>query len=188
MRAVLKRHDSRPSGVEIVCLEGVKRLDVVLRSLASDPEWQNLLSVTILVDADNQPRGRWEEVWDTLGRIIKLPDQIVAQGKRVGTVEDGTIRYGVFLAPSQDRPGRIEDLVLETIDPDIRTCISRLWDCAHAHARASHPSAKAEVAILIALRDDQGLGLGTAFERGLIDVGHAAFEPLRQFVDAQLAP
>lgn len=187
VNALLRRQKTSPTTSLVGCLKGIQRLHDVLRALVTEPEWADLHSVTILLDADDNPQGRLSNTWDALGEIVGITEQSVAAGKQRGWTLSGGTRYALWLNPGKSRRGTIEDLVLDTLDPKARDCIATLWHCATGHAKAREPSPKAEVAVWLALRADLGLGLGTAFERGLIDLDHRAFEPLRQLIDEQLS-
>lgn len=167
----------------ILCAEGVERIPQLIKRLVQPPAMGDLRSVTVVADADSDPSSRRKRIWDAL----PMSDSACASGKVEGSTVDGSPRYAVWLSPDNSRCGRIEDLVLETIDPTIVEEIRNLWRSLAGLAKDPSPSSKALVAIWITLRENAGVGLGTAFERGLIDLDHRAFEPLRQLIDEQLS-
>lgn len=179
----MKMLDHRCLGDEVVvvCAEGVKNISVLIKRLVQPPG--GLRSVTVVADADQNPARRREEMWDSL----PIADTARASGKANGSAVADSIRYAVWLSPDNSRCGRIEDLVLDTIHPDIVKKICRLWRCKSRRTKNAEPSAKAIVAIWIAWDQNAGVGLRTAFERGLIDLKHPAFAPLRKLVDEQLS-
>lgn len=185
---VLLRNSTCPaSQISIKCLEGINNLDLALRQLVSEPEWQMLHSVTIVLDADDDPQKRLEDVWQRLKTQLSCSTLEIAHAKQKGIILYRGTRYAVWLNPGPGQPGKIEDLVLKTVDPDCVAYIQRIWRKTSPRDCVGPPSAKALVAVWIACRANKGLGLGTAFERGLIDVGHDAFEPLTNLIRDQLA-
>jgi hypothetical protein len=139
-----------------------------------------------LLDADADPDGRRDGVWNALVELAEVPAASAETGKARGWLVHRGTRYAVWLSPGCGRSGRIEDLVSVTIDRKTRRQIRELWRRSSV-AKARKPSSKAVVAVWIALRDDQGLGLGSAFEKGLVELDHPAFGPLRRVIDEQLA-
>lgn len=167
----------------ILCAEGVERIPQLIKRLVQPPAMGDLRSVTVVADADSDPSSRRKRIWDAL----PMSDSACASGKVEGSTVAGSPRYAVWLSPDNSRCGRIEDLVLETIDPSIVDEIRHFWRRVGHRNKDANPSSKAIVAIWIALCANEGFGLGTAFERGLIDLDHRAFEPLRQVIDQQLS-
>lgn len=88
----------------------------------------------------------------------------------------GDFPIGVFLSPGRQRPGRIEVMVLEEFGSrPITTCINSLVACVRNRSGGAVTlSEKARThAYLAAL--NQAAGLGTAFQKGLMDLNHAAY-------------
>jgi hypothetical protein len=186
VRAILRRDGHDKSATQIRCLKGVTNLKSVLRTLVSEPEWHELGSVTVVVDADDDPEARSTSVWNALGTECRLPDAEVDRGKKDGYVVSGSIRYAVWLSPGDGSHGTIEDMVVATIEHDVRDRIMAFWKQGQKDPNEAEPTAKAIVAIWLALKTNKGIGLRTAFERALIDLDHPAFEPLRELIRTQL--
>ncbi len=96
----LARYQS--SDVHIACLQGIDGLGAALRSLMSEPEWQSLHAVTIILDSDYNPKDRWNSIWDTLGSLLASFGSSSAEtkpftraGKRNGWAIHNGIRYAV---------------------------------------------------------------------------------------------
>lgn len=166
-----------------VCVHGIKKIQAETRRLLRKPEAAALRSVTIVGDADADPRPALDRLWGA----FELQPAEFRKARQQGFLVKGDCRYAVWVSPGSGRPGALEDLVLDTLDDKTRSCIDELWRCAGGNARKATPSSKAAVAVWVALRDDRGLGLGTAFERGLVDLAHSAFKPLRSLLHDQLA-
>ncbi|MCS6780152.1 MAG: hypothetical protein NZ555_10680 [Geminicoccaceae bacterium] len=167
----------------ITCVKGVERIGPLVKRLVQPPAKNDLASVTVVADADNDPRARLDQIWGA----FPIDEDSRAYGEKEGSVVVGATRYAAWLSPGCGKSGRIEDLVLGTVDPKTRNCVRELWRCATGAKKKKSPSSKAEVAIVIALRADEGLGLGSAFEKGLVHLDHRAFDPLRILLREQLA-
>lgn len=185
VNALISREKLDPKSVFIYCVEGLTNFPDALRSLVSEREWRALSSVTILVDADEDPSARSQSIWDTLQHHAGLDRGRVEQAKRRGWLVDKGIRYALRVSPGGGGAGRIEDLVLRTIDREARRQIRELWRRSSV-AKAREPSSKAEVAVVIALRTDQSLGLESAFEKGVFDLRDEAFGPMCALIRDQL--
>ncbi|MCS6781387.1 MAG: hypothetical protein NZ555_16985, partial [Geminicoccaceae bacterium] len=153
---MIRREGYDCSKIEIVCVQGVNNLSHVLRALVTEPEWTKLLSATVILDADDDPKGRSDSIRDAFRDRAGLSPRAAREGKQKGFVAENGIRYAAWLAPGNGRRGQIEDLVCETIDQRVREHICDLWRSVHGD-EGERPSSKAEVAIFIALCANRGL-------------------------------
>lgn len=99
------------------CISEKGGIDKLLESIASELQVEGRRAVGIVVDADEDPAGRWESVGDQLREVgIEIP-----QGPRPGGIcIDGSSRLprvGVWLMPDNVAPGELEDFI-ETMLPD----------------------------------------------------------------------
>ncbi len=70
--------------------------------------------IGILVDADDNPAGRWDSIRDQLGRAdIQVEGSSFSQG----LIVEQTPKVGVWLMPDNESGGELEDFVIEMI-PD----------------------------------------------------------------------
>lgn len=184
----LGRANANAQQVAIFCFRGVKNFyRGMIAALSPEQEWAQLISVTAVADADGSPTGRSDQIWDAFERagIVTRPQANV--GKRSGRVVTASgLSVAVWLSPGRRKAGAIEDMVIDTIGSDLCNRIAYFWRKNHTGSGAKGPSAKAKVAIWLALKANEGMGLGTAFMKGLIDLDHAVFRSLRQLVEAQL--
>jgi hypothetical protein len=167
----------------IVCAKSSDNIRPLIRRLLTFPEAREIVSIAIFGDADSNFTRSRDKFWGAFGIDGARRDV----GKRNGFLEEGNKRYAVWISPNNKGPGTIENMVLDTFDRKTRKCIADLWQCTGGSGAVQGPSAKAEVAVWIALRNDAGAGLRTAFEKGLIDLDHQAFARLCSLVKAQLA-
>ncbi len=73
------------------------------------------VALGILVDANDDPDARWDEVKSRLKRYgCDLP----RAAARTGTIVDGSPRVGVWLMPDNESSGELEDFIEQLIPPE----------------------------------------------------------------------
>ncbi|MCS6877431.1 MAG: hypothetical protein NZP72_03925 [Geminicoccaceae bacterium] len=172
----------------IVCAGGVDKIRPLLKRLRTRPNAKGLKSITIVADADDKVKGRRAEIWKALG----VDDDVASKIAPDEVLVVHGVQCAVWLSPDNESNGRIEDMVMKTLESRIINCVEEVWERARSiradlGARSSL-SSKAKVAVWLALVENQGIGLPTAFEKGLVDLSHPVFEPLRVLLGAQIDP
>ena len=70
--------------------------------------------VGILVDADDNPAGRWDSIKNQLGRAGAEVEELAFSQ---GLIVKQTPKVGVWLMPDNEQPGELEDFVIQMV-PD----------------------------------------------------------------------
>ena len=126
--------------------------------------------IGILVDADDHPGRRWQQVTDRLKEAgISPPAEPISPG----TIMEGNPRVGVWMMPDNQRPGELEDFIAAMIphgDP--------VWPLSEAYIDGIPQSARkfadgktmrAKVHAWLATREAPR-PMGTAIRAGDLDV------------------
>jgi hypothetical protein len=136
-----------------------------------------LQRMAIIADADVDPAARWASIRDSLTRAgVSAPREIPTRGLVISTPNKPIV--GIWLMPDNDRPGYIEHLLADMIDPT-----DRLW--AHASACVDQlktieqrfpltDTRKAEIHTWLAWQEQPGARLSEAVVRRYVDTNCAA--------------
>lgn len=155
------------------CISEKGGIDRLLESIASEVQVEGRRAVGIVVDADEDPAGRWESVADQLREVgIEIPE-----GPRPGGVciEGGSRlpRVGVWLMPDNTATGELEDFI-ETMLPDT----DPVWPSSRAYIDGIKPAhrkfkerkaLRAKVYAWLATRKQPGR-MGAAIKEGDLEI------------------
>ncbi len=164
----------RLQGVQVVSTEGKAKLRAMLKAITETAP-SDLLSVTVVRDADDDPDAAFQSVQDALraaGLAVPAAPSLSA-GERP--------RVTVVILPEPGSPGALEDLCLAAIgrDPAV-PCMDGFFRCLGEQS-LPHPRSmsKARVHAFLASREEPGLRLGEAAEKGYWPWDDEVFNPLR---------
>ena len=126
--------------------------------------------VGILADADDNPAGRWESIMDRLGIVgIEVENSSFPQG----LIVEQTPKVGVWIMPDNERPGELEDFVIEMIpDGDV------VWPRSQSYIDGIHEGdrpftegkeQRAQLYAWLATREEPRL-MGTAIKTHDLDI------------------
>jgi hypothetical protein len=92
---------------DVIDLEGI---DNLMEDLLVRPKQADISRLDIVLDADTDSRGRWQQVQDKLTKFgYQLPDSPNSLGTIVAAKEMPQV--GVWLMPNNQDPGMIEDFI-----------------------------------------------------------------------------
>lgn len=120
----------------------------------------------IVVDANTQPAGRWEQVRVRLKSVgFELPQLPNAGGTIVQGLRPGS-QLGVWLMPDNRMPGMLEDFLAKLV-PDNDPCWTYAQQATEEAKRQGAPftenvKVKAVIHTWLAWQDEPGLPFGTA--------------------------
>jgi hypothetical protein len=161
--------------IQIYESEGKSRLREKLAALAGAPGCADLLSIIVVRDADDDPTAAFQSVRDALAAAgLPAPSEpMAAAGERP--------RVTVVIMPEPDLPGALEDACLKAVgqDPAV-SCVERFFQCL-GEQRLPRPRSmsKARVQAFLASREEPGLRLGEAAEKGYWPWDENVFNPLK---------
>lgn len=158
-----------------------------IEPLLDSIEWQvkapGLRSLGILVDANDDPEGRWKAV---TGRLRRAGAEPPGAPELSGAVIEGTPRIpriGVWMMPDNSSPGQLEDFIAAMIpdgDPIWPRSRSYVDDIPETHRKFKPPKTlRAQVHAWLAAREDPRQ-IGQAITAGDLDVDA---EVCRRFAD-----
>ena len=96
-----------------------------LLGLRTSPDWKKLRVLGVIVDADDAPHARFEELRVHLAAVGCAVQEPFA-------VSEGTPKSAIFLLPRKGQPGTLEHLIVEAIsasDPQLVQCVDNFAQC-----------------------------------------------------------
>jgi hypothetical protein len=168
--------------IQVESFGGKPKLKDYLRGLKVRTGFSGLTRLGLVLDADEDPQAALRQIQDAL-LATALPALIPSSSQ--GTA--GVLRTYALILPSSTERGMLEDLCLAALAEDpVLGCVDSYFDCVRK-TRPPLPRhlSKARLKTWLASREPPDLqSLGIAAEKGWFDWNHAAFTPLRQFVQA----
>ena len=172
------------SDIQIQPSGGKTKLSANLKALRNMPEFNEVVSLGIVRDADTDPSGAFQSVHDALGRAqLPMPSASLLPA---GT----NPRVVVLILPAGDRTGALEDLCLEAVAGDpAMPCVKGFFDCLKEKSLClPRDLEKAKVQAFLASRKEEGLRLGEAAEKGYWPWGSPAFDQIKEFLQLVVKP
>jgi hypothetical protein len=161
--------------IQVYETEGKSRLREKLAALAGAPGSADLLSVTVVRDADDDPNAAFQSVHDALAAAaLPAPEHpLVPTGERP--------RVTVAIMPEPGARGSLEDLCLKAVTGDASfPCVEQFFRClGEQRLPLPRSMAKARVQAFLASREEAGLRLGEAAEKGYWPWDNEAFNALK---------
>lgn len=100
---------------------------------------------------------------------------------RPGEWTRGRVRTGVFILPDNSGPGMLETLLCRTLEPDMKRCIEKFFECAEVSPEGARQD-KRRARAFLATRDHPHPSVGVAASKGYWNLEHRLLEPLRAFL------
>jgi len=162
--------------IQILPIGGKTKLCENLRALTISPGFANAASITIVRDADDNPKGAFQSVQDAL-KSAGLPSPEKAFERY-----EQEPRVMVMILPEEGKTGALEDLCLNSVANDtIIYCVEKHFSCLKEQ-KISLPQnpAKAKVQVFLGSKEKSGKRLGEAAQAGYWPMDSDAFAQIRK--------
>ncbi len=167
--------------VQVLSCGGVGNLSDIAKTLVDQSGFALVKALVLTRDADDNPRGAKQS--------IEAFAEAIREQARAKPPPICNVRVETFVMPGNDKPGALEDLVLESLSTGtLDSCIDSFFRCRdgltpalpdHTHAERS----KAKVRAWLAAQKPPDLLLGIAAQKGWIDWSSPAFNELQTFLN-----
>ena len=162
--------------IQVLPIGGKTKLRENLKVLAISPGFSDATSLTIVRDADDNPKGAFQSIQDAL-RSADLPSptkpfELCGQEPQVMAM----------ILPEERKTGALEDLCLNSVADDaIIYCVEKHFSCL-AEQKISLPQnpAKAKVQVFLGSKEKSGKRLGEAAQAGYWPMDSDAFAQIRK--------
>ena len=172
--------------IQIIKMEGITNLRARLKVLVRDSGFQDLRTLGIARDADDDARRAFQSVRDALADI---PSFGTALPTRAGVRSGSSPTTAVFIAPDNEDPGNLETMLNRTRAGDmIDGCIDEYFECLSKRAgfdRLGSRRDKARAHARIATSSNPARSVGHSVRAsGLWDLDHESLEPVKAFLSS----
>lgn len=181
VRELLKARSLPP--VQVRPYGGVDNLRRFLAGLVRTPDFENVTSLGVLRDADQDAAAAFRSVQGALKengieppREPGLPEDHEAHGR--------TRRVGVLVVPEAG-PGMLENVLCQTFaDQPVGACVEDFVSCLVGSGIDLRNEAKTRVHAYLSTRERPGASTGVAAAQGAWDLHHSALDLIADFVRA----
>jgi hypothetical protein len=164
--------------IQIEAYEGKNKLPNYLAALVLRPGFNNLVSLGVTQDADNNAQGGFDSVSNALRRIA------LAAPSTHAAIETGNPQVGIFILPDGHNQGMLEDLCLGSLTshPSM-PCLDDYFKCIERQTgRLPNNLSKARIHAWLSTQDRPDLPLGLAAEKGYINWSDSVFDSFKRFL------
>lgn len=165
--------------IQIQDYEGKDNLEDFLLGLRDTGDFNTVVSIGVVRDADNDPSAAFNSVRSAL-RDVEL--YLPSQPEKFGGANP---RIGVLILPNANECGMLETLCLQSVsnDPAIN-CIEDYFDCLKRIGFLPKNIDKAKLQAFLASRERTIWLLGEAAQSGYWQWDSPAFDHVKQFLNS----
>lgn len=175
-----------PKNVGVICVEGRNKLEITLRNIAEDENFNLVNSFGFLFDAELNPAT---STFDAIRQVLQKVKLIQAGETIAGGVQTFLrIKVAVYVAPDNLQSGKIENIVLNEIQSThLSGCINGFGGLVQD--ALGHPAdSKTLVQAYLGIKKPGLCGTGHGFNQGKLDVMHPAYQGIRDTIEPILPP
>lgn len=169
--------DMAIEGVQILAVGGKYKLDGQFAAATRSPGFDRVRAFAIVQDADTDAAAAFDRVKGVLQK------NSCAFPNASGEFRDaGGRRVGVLILPGDGGGGCLEDLFLRSCaNESFHSCMLTFVDCVQ-NARETKLNSKQKAHVAMAALDVPEPRLGRAFQSGMINGNHDAYEGVKNFL------
>jgi hypothetical protein len=177
----------RPGEIQVVDFGGVSDLTQSLRVLVQLPNYENVTTIVVVRDAEQNPAAAFQSVRSSLITVgLPLPE-------RPFEFSAGSPRVALMLFPGgviaenhvQCIKGTLEDLCLKLVEGAATiSCVDRFLRCVRAVGQSVQRAHKFRLHAFLATQNEYvGMKIGEAAKAGAWDWNHSRFGPFRRVIE-----
>lgn len=164
--------------IQVMGIGGKTQIRGRIKALINSPGFNNVISLGIIRDADDDPVAAFQSVCEALRNAgLPVPQRtLMPIGNRPKVV--------VMILPKQNVPGMLEDLCLEAVQSDnAMPCVTQYFECLQAQdLNLPRNISKAKVHAFLASRSKPDLRLGEAAKKKYWPFDDNAFQQVKTFL------
>ena len=178
-QVLLKKHNMQD--IQIIASGGKDQFANIFPQIKLTPQFDNLVSLAVVQDADTNADDRFKSICNTLKKSDELQTP-----QQIEQFIDSTPKIGVFIA-GKNKKGSLEDLCLSTVTDSekiIKECIDPFMRCMEKYPKYGKPKnkSKARVRALLSAMKEETSSLGVAAQKGYWDLDSDTLQPLVSFL------
>ena len=168
-------------GVQVHQYEGYQNLRNFLRTFVALPNFNTVISLAIVADANSDRNARYQSIVSHLSRA-NLP----APSAPLQPATDGSITATYLVVPHQTAGTMLEDVCLASVaDDPVMECVDQYFECIGAKDVEGPRQVwmpKARVHAFLASRARPDLRMGEAADSGIWPFEDDTFAPMRELL------
>ena len=174
----LFKHIGMLDKVELREVGGKDQFKIKMPALQKTTGFNNLESIAIIRDADENFKGAFESIKKILEKMnLRVPT-------RPGTFADGIPKVGIFIMPDNSSKGMLENLCLDTVKDDkVMECVDQLIDCAKKLKKQPKNAAKTKAQAYLSLMPEIANSVGRGAQKGYWNFDSSELIPLIHFIN-----
>jgi len=164
--------------IQIMGIGGKTNLRRNLEALTLSPHFDEVISLGVVRDANDNPAAAFQSVCDALHAVnLPVPERALMSA-------GDSPQVSVMILPEEDAPGMLETLCLRAVEQDpAMLCVGRYFKCLQQKGLSLPDDMfKAKVQVFLASRRKTGLRLGEAAQAKYWPWDEEAFERVRNFL------
>lgn len=170
--------------IQILAIGGKQELRKHLGAMVKTTGFNNVVSLGVVRDADDDPQAAFQSVQDAL-RAANLPVPAQPLLGVEGLLPRGqNLKVVGMIVPAINRPGMLEDICLDAAVQDpAMSCVDGFFQCLMTKGiPLPRNMPKAKIQAFLASRPEPGKRLGEAAQAGYFSWQHQAFKDVTDFV------
>jgi len=167
--------------IQVIAVGGRTRFAERLRTIKSSPGFATVRYLIVVRDADKDAKAAFQSVQTALINAgLPAPDRpLVSTGNTHPVVT-------VVIMPGGERPGKLEDLCLDSVNQDPAfCCVDQYFECLKTRIPVEEfpqDFSKARVQAFLASRREPDLRLGEAAEKGYWPLDSEPFSEIKELL------
>lgn len=175
-----KHLNFNPTEIDFGSVDGKDKFEDELSTYVKNPGFSNLKKIAVIRDAEQNYKNTFKSMCTILKKLnLPCPD-------KTESFTSGTPSTGIFIFPSKNRAGMLEDLLIDTVrdSPIIkRGCVDSFIKCVKTSAGYSPQTiSKAKLMAFLAVQKEAVNLYSSMIEKKYLNSDSPALEPLRDFL------
>ncbi len=167
--------------IQVMPIGGKDQLPSRLEALKNADNFDTVITLGIMRDADDNPKGAFQSICDALKKN-KLP----VPSKQLALSKGKKQKTAIMIFPETSKKGMLEDVCLESVkDSEEMKCVSEYLKCikdSTGQLPEKHKMSKSKIQALLAIKPEPGLHLGLAALEGYWQWEDSAFDKVKEFL------
>ena len=166
------------NNIQIIEVGGKSRFREALKALSLAPEFDKVIALGVVRDADDDYKATFQSVSDGLSDINIIPplDPVFFTKTKPSS--------GIFIMPSFNQKGSIEDLCLEGVkDNREMVCVNDFLNCLKAINPNLKQISKRKCLAFLATQDELKNNVGLAAKKGYWNFSSKLYNSLKTFLN-----
>lgn len=166
------------SDIQVLSIGGKTKLRPNLKLLRITPNFDTVIALGITRDADDSPSNAFQSVCDAIRNAnLAVPTKQLS-------LTTGTPKTAIMILPEPEIKGMLEDVCLKSFEdnPEME-CVTNYLNCIKEKTgNLTDQLSKAKIHTILAAKQEPGLRLGEAAQKGYWHWDNPTFDQIKDFL------